>query len=79
MILLMASDYQVMAEAEDDLMVNGVLFQTRLGAMAAWMRTQGDSPDVLWQMLLTVREECPADLEAFATVERVWVASLGIE
>lgn len=64
---------------EDSLVVNGIRFETKRGAMAAWMRTQGDSPDVLLEMLLLVKEECPADLEAFTTVERAWVLALGEE
>lgn len=60
-------------------MVNGVQFETKRGAMAAWMRTQGDSPDLLFEMLLLVGEECPADLEAFTAVERAWALELGAE
>ena len=68
-----------MSETDDSLVVNGVRFETKFGAMVAWRRIQGDSPDVFWETLLYLREECPADFEDFGTVERAWILGLSAE
>lgn len=64
---------------DESLVVNGVQFETKIGALVAWRRTQGDSPDTFWEALLSVMHECPADFKAFGIVERAWVLKLGEE